>query len=299
VDVTPILVRGWYGALERARGHSVAAKAYVRLRQILRHAVDDDLLVKNPCRIERAGSEHHPEQRFLSMSQLYDVADAVPHRYRALVLLAGLGGLRQGELAALRRSDVDTARATVAVRRKRLRLSSGEVIEGGPKTSAGRRIVALPLPLARELTRHLGRYVEDPEDAYVFTTSSGGPIDRNNFRNRIWLPATTGLGLDGLRFHDLRHTAGTLAAQTGATTKELMARLGHASPQAAMVYQHAASDRDRRIADVLTEMAHEEGLGDGVDESDARVHDASARFRAHYVPRKTEQRWTGTDSDGR
>lgn len=46
--------------------------------------------------------------------------------------------------------------------------------------------------------------------------------------------------------------------RTGATTKELMARLGHASPSAAMVYQHATADRDRLIADRLAEMVAEE-----------------------------------------
>lgn len=254
VDLSPVLVRAWYGALEQARGHSVTAKAYVRLRQILRHAVDDDLLVKNPCRIERGGVEHHVEQRFLSIAELYDVAGAVPGRYRAYVLLAGLGGLRQGELAALRRSDLDLTEGNVIVRRKRLRLGSGEVVEDGPKSAAGRRSVALPGPVVTELHQHLERYGVDGDDKYVFTTDGGGPVDRNNFRNRVWLPATDAVGLSGLRFHDLRHTAGTLAAQTGATTKELMSRLGHASPQAAMIYQHAADDRDRRIADRLAEM---------------------------------------------
>jgi integrase len=68
------------------------------------------------------------------------------------------------------------------------------------------------------------------------------------------LPATEKAGVSGLRFHDLRHTAGTLAARTGATTKELMARLGHASANAALIYQHASSDRDRTIADGLASM---------------------------------------------
>jgi len=66
--------------------------------------------------------------------------------------------------------------------------------------------------------------------------------------------------LEGLRFHDLRHTAGTLSAQTGATTKEIMARLGHASARAAMVYQHATEDRDRLIAERLTAMTQQAGL---------------------------------------
>ena len=61
-------------------------------------------------------------------------------------------------------------------------------------------------------------------------------MERSNFRCRVWLPAAAAAGLPGLRFHDLRHTAGTLAARTGATTKELMARLGHASPKASLIY---------------------------------------------------------------
>lgn len=66
--------------------------------------------------------------------------------------------------------------------------------------------------------------------------------------------------MDGLRFHDLRHTAATLAATTGAITKELMARLGHASPRAALIYQHATDDRDRAIAAALTGLVEGAGL---------------------------------------
>jgi integrase-like protein len=73
-------------------------------------------------------------------------------------------------------------------------------------------------------------------------------------------PTTRAVGLDGLRFHDLRHTAGTLAARTGATTKEIMSRLGHSSARAAMIYQHATNDRDRLIADRLAAMTEEAGL---------------------------------------
>lgn len=57
-----------------------------------------------------------------------------------------------------------------------------------------------------------------------------------------------------LHFHDLRHTGNTLAASTGASTKELMARMGHASPRAALIYQHALRDRDHAIAQALDGM---------------------------------------------
>jgi integrase len=280
-DLTPVLIRRWYGALAEARGPSVAAKAYVRLRQILTQAVNDERITKNPCRIDRGGVEHPPEQRFTTMAELYALADAVPPLYRALILTAGLAGLRAGELFALRRSDVDLTSGVITVRRKRLRLASGETIEDAPKSSAGRRTVALPSILVRELEDHLAVHSSgsDP-DAYVFSSPTGEPIERSNFRYRIWQPATKSVGLDGLRLHDLRHTAGTLAARTGATTKELMARLGHASPQASMIYQHAADDRDRLIAQRLDEMAAEAGVDSSTPGSDRDVPGPSGTDRA-------------------
>lgn len=253
-NLTPEHIRSWYSALTSTNGESAAAKAYVRLRQILTEAVHDDRLAKNPCRIEFGGVEHHAEQRFASLAELYKLAGAVPERYRALVLVAGLGGLRQGELFALRRHDVDLVNGSVRIERKRLRLASGEVIEGDPKSAAGKRTVALPGPVVEELAAHITRFVGREATSFVFTSETGLPLERSNFRFRVWDPATKAVGVEGLRFHDLRHTAGTLAAQTGATTKELMARLGHGSPRAAMIYQHATRERDRRIADRLADM---------------------------------------------
>ena len=68
-----------------------------------------------------------------------------------------------------------------------------------------------------------------------------------------YYPARRAAGRPDLRFHDLRHTGATLAAATGATIAELMRRLGHSTAQAAMRYQHAADDRDRAIAEALSE----------------------------------------------
>src|SRR5439155_8508196 len=124
-----------------------------------------------------------------------------------------------------------------------------EVVEDEPKSAAGRRKVALPRPLVDELSAHFATYGASGPDSHVFTTPEGTPLERSNFRGRVWAPATRSVGLEGVRFHDLRHAAGTLAARTGATTKEIMARLGHSSPRAAMVYQHATEDRDRLIAE--------------------------------------------------
>ncbi len=202
-DLTPALVRQWYGAFVAHHSRSVAAKAYTRLRQILTAAVNDEVIAKNPCSIDRGGVEHPPEQRFATMAELGMLAGAVPDRYRALVLAAGLGGLRQGELFALRWGDVDLEGASISVRRKRLRLASGEVIEDDPKSRAGVRTVALPAVLVAELERHRTRYgrTAGPDD-YVFLSDEGTPLQRSNFRQRVWLPAARTTGLAGLRFHD-------------------------------------------------------------------------------------------------
>ena len=77
---------------------------------------------------------------------------------------------------------------------------------------------------------------------------------RQSAMARVYYPARDAAGRPDLRFHDLRHTGAVLAAQTGATLAELMARLGHSTPAAAMRYQHAAQDRDAVIASRLSEM---------------------------------------------
>jgi integrase len=73
-----------------------------------------------------------------------------------------------------------------------------------------------------------------------------------------WRKACIACGVPDAHFHDLRHTGGTAAATTtGATIKELMARLGHSSPRAAMIYQHATADRDKTIASGLGQLARD------------------------------------------
>ncbi len=90
----------------------------------------------------------------------------------------------------------------------------------------------------------------------VFVGPKGAPPRRNNFR-RIWVKACADAGAPGVHFHDLRHLGGTMAATTGATLKGLMARLGHSSPRAAMIYQHATNHRDQAIAQALGTLARQ------------------------------------------
>jgi integrase len=107
--------------------------------------------------------------------------------------------------------------------------------------------------LLPELQEHVGTYV--PADCpYVFPNSKGEPLSAAR-SEASGFERERRAGLPKLPFHDLRHTGNTLAAATGASTRELMARMGHSSMRAALIYQHATKDREAAIAAALSELA--------------------------------------------
>jgi integrase len=254
----PLTVRAWLAELHEAGEvtPTTIAKAYRLLRRILNVAVEAGYLSRNPCTVKGAGIERPAEMRHVSIPHLLALADAVPGRYRALILVAGFGGLRWAELVGLRRRHVDLASGRVHVVEQAAEVA-GKIIVGPPKTEAGRRVVSLPTVAAKALAEHLDDYAQPGPDGLVFTSSAGTYILRSNFSRWTWRPAVRQLGLDGLRFHDLRHTAGTLAAVAGATTKELMERIGHTSPEVALRYQHVMADRQAALAAALDGLAQE------------------------------------------
>jgi integrase len=127
-------------------------------------------------------------------------------------------------------------------------------MSGPPKTPAGARDVAYPPHLGPVIREHLATHAQPSEDGLLFPSQSGQPISPSAFF-KPWKKARETAGRPDLRFHDLRHTGAVLAAQEGATLAELQARLGHTTPAAAMIYQHAASERDKLLAERLSRRA--------------------------------------------
>jgi integrase len=153
----------------------------------------------------------------------------------------------------LQRRDIDLLHGTVRVNREAQEITGQGRILTAPKSEAGDRSVELPPPTQAELSHHMDAYVAPEPDAYVFTRPSGRPLRRSDLSN-AWHAACAVVGIDGVHPHDLRHFAGTTTARMpGITTKELMSRMGHASPRAALIYQHATQERDRVVADYLGE----------------------------------------------
>lgn len=229
-----------------------AVKAYRLLRAILNTAVkEDELIRQNPCRIKGYDQYHTPERPTATVDQVVALAGAVPPRFKALIIVAAFSGLRWGELAALRRCDVDLVEGRLRVPRKLAALRNGMAF-GAPKSAAGVRTVALPSAATTALRAHMnGEFVEDGQQALIFTGQKGAVLRSGNFGRAVqWIDTVERLGLPpGFHFHDLRHTGNTLAAASGASTRELMHRMGQSSMRAALIYQHATSERDREIAD--------------------------------------------------
>ncbi len=240
-------VVAWFQAL-KAKLPGTAPKAYRLLRQLMQAAIDDGRVQgPSPVNIKGAGREAVAKLTIPTMAEAQRLADTVPVRYRAMVLLASWAGLRYGELAALTRDDIDLRTGTVSVDETVTTLQSGVRFPGPPKSEAGRRSVAIPSTILPAISAHLETVGTEPT-ALLFPAPEGGYLQPHNFRHRVWLPALEAAGLS-YRFHDLRHCALTLAAEAGATIAELMARGGHSSAATAMRYQHASAERDRALAE--------------------------------------------------
>ena len=107
-SLTPARVRSWHSELLNAGvGPSTVAKCYRLLRAILSTAVEDGVIVKNPCVIKGAGTERPDEREVATVEQVFALADAIDARFRAMVLMATFTGLRLGELRALTRRHLD------------------------------------------------------------------------------------------------------------------------------------------------------------------------------------------------
>jgi integrase len=236
----------------RARGADAGPAARAARR------IDDGAIKRNPCRVKGAGQEASPERPTLTIAQVYALADVVGQRYRGLILLAMFSSLRWGELGGLRRGDIDLEARTVRVIRQLNEVSGGGFEFGLPKSRAGKRTVPIPEVIVTVIRWHLACFAQQEDDGLVFTSPEGKPLRHTNFRRRVWLPALKAAGLPAIHFHDLRHTGKTLAANAGASLRELMERMGHDSERAALIYLHSSDERQHQIADTLSQLATEE-----------------------------------------
>jgi integrase len=253
VTLTPAKVREWHAGLgseHRTRN----AHAYALLHAICATAVQDEVLDANPCRIRAAMQTKRRRQvDILTPAEVDKLAAKMPTAWRASVVLAAWCGLRWGETSELRRGDVGDDCAVLRVRRA-VTYRKGRFDVGPPKTAAGVRDVAIPPHIRPIIKAHLETHVGKPAASLLFPDDDGTHLRPDHYRPH-WEKARAAIGKPHVRIHDLRHCGAVLAAQSGATTAELMHRLGHTTPQMALRYQHVAEGRDAEIAERLSKLA--------------------------------------------
>lgn len=225
-------------------------QAYQVVNACLEAAVEDDRLVKNPARPARKNlpEQDHRDMLFLTHEEVERLAGEVDEPWRTLIFTLAYTGIRWGEAAALRRSRCHILKAKLHIAESLSELG-GALHFGEPKSRRSNRWVDMPRFVADMLGVHIGAQVDDKSDALVFTSPQGGPLRHSNFYTRIWRPAIKASGLpEGLRIHDLRHTAASFMIHEGAHLELVRKQLGHSSVTVTQRYAHLFPSQGEDLA---------------------------------------------------
>ncbi|UGQ14329.1 site-specific integrase [Yinghuangia sp. ASG 101] len=239
---------------------------YDVLARVMQSAVDDRVIASTPCR--RITLPKLPDTEVVppTIQEVQAIADAMPDRYRAAVILAAGSGLRIGEILGLKVSDIDFLRRTVRVERQRTQ--DGEI--NPPKTQRSYRTVPVGQVVIDALALHLAAF---PTDAWVFTDERGKPLLYRRWRT-VWNAAYRAMqkAADAVAdklgqprhtitvwtVHDLRHFFASALIAGGASVKQVQVVLGHSSAVITLrVYSHlwpGDEDRTRSVMDSVLEI---------------------------------------------
>lgn len=260
-EITPEIVRAWYADRQATGRISQTSRAYDLMKSVLKTAVDDGIIAKNPCQI-RGGSSASTGKEVSppTDAELAVIVKTIDKRYRALVVIAAAGGLRWGEATELRAKDLTIERkksgkvkcVSISVSRQVVCTTKNGRSEGKVKSLAGVRDVVVYGDAARIIAQQAHGKIGD--DLLTTNPNGTGWLPQSTFW-RHWHKAVVTAGRGDLPFHGLRHYAGTSYMEAGANVYQAMKFLGHGSMKAAMGYQHHRSRNDdlarqmaRRIA---------------------------------------------------
>jgi integrase len=220
---------------------STVHRHYRTLNRLCNVAMQRKRLTVNPCTHVRPPKVGKSQMQFLTVDQVEALAANIAPRYRAFILLGAYGGLRWGELRALKPEHFDGRAVTVVEQ-----LGGADV-----KTQASRRRIELPAGVAAELTAHIDRY----PGRYIFTNMAGNALHHSSFTSQQYKKALVKAGIDReTTIHALRHTCASLMIAAGAHPKMVSEYLGHSGIAVTMnKYSHlfpvmhaqAADDLDR------------------------------------------------------
>ncbi len=254
-DLDRASVRGWLSRIQ-ADGLSPSRVRQARsvLSQVMEFAIESGAVKSNPARGVKVVGGSEREMLVLRPEQVERVAVEAERIWpgsEALVYLLAYGGLRWGEAAALRRGRCDLRRSRILVRES-VSETKGRLFFGPTKTHQARTVV-LPRSVSDRIATYLADRDTDDGDALVFADKTGGALRNSNWRVRVWKPACEASAMpEGLRIHDLRHTAASLAVSAGGNVKAVQRMLGHSTATQTMDrYAHLFTDDLEALAERL------------------------------------------------
>jgi integrase len=223
-------VQAWVSELATSHSATTAQRAYSILAQILDDAVRDRMLAANPARGVKLPQRPSHKHLYLTAERL-DMLATESGKYRGLVLLLGIGGLRWGEAAALRPSDIDWLRCRISLTRNAVMV--GGTVVMGPLKSHENRTVAVPRFVVDALS---AAAAGKGRDELLWCTAAGAPMGPPcvGGDGTSWLAyavrrcQAADADFPAITAHALRHTAASLAISSGANVKVVQRMLGHA-----------------------------------------------------------------------
>lgn len=250
VSIRPSEIQAWVTGLVEVRGFTAqtARNSAAKVKQVFNAAVRDGIVQRSPCAGVKLPSVPHVEIVPLAAGQVSDLASAVPHRYRALVILGASTGLRPGELFGLQVKHIDFSRRMVKVEQQLQRVPGGKGVHVcPPKTRRSHRRVPLPRIAATSLKEHLDNFPAHGEE-FLFRNEKGEPIHSSRFYEQTWRPAIAKVKLPkGTGPHALRHTYASLLIAAGESVKVVSERLGHTNAAMTLnVYSHLFPESEVR-----------------------------------------------------
>jgi integrase len=275
-SVRPTHARGFVAELvAQGLAPSTVKGIVLTTGQVFAQAVDDAMVARSPfANVALPSDRHSGTVHFLEPGRVNALANAIDDRYRAAIYFAGYGGLRAGELWALRVDRVNVLAATVDVVES---MSEASGLHVGPTKTGKRRTITVPRFLATMLGEHIGRYPS--EDGFVFTAPERGPVRHRNFKRRHYAQAVAAVDVPAeLRFHDLRHTCAALLIANGRHMEEVKNYLGHSSIRVTSDrYGHLFPQARAEMADAL-DATFSEALADQARTKPVLAHLPNARI---------------------
>jgi integrase len=259
------------GPKQKPLAASTVGVVYAWVATIFKAAIADRVIAVTPCRAIRLPQVEDSEMVPIAVETVEALAQQMPERYRALIVLGAGTGMRISEALGLTNDRVDWLRRTVTVDRQLVGVTDNRPVFGPVKDKRNRpRTIPAPQSVIDALAGHVGQHGLGPDDL-LFVGPRKGPLRRTTFSD-AWIAVAGPLGIPlGDGFHQLRHFYASVLIRAGESVKVVQKRLGHTSAQMTLdVYGHLWPEDDEQtrgavdavLGPRVSRMCHPEAVGE-------------------------------------